>query len=102
MIVPTVNRPNRSIRRAFKFVHGRRLFQSILHHYAFYATSNTVQVFAETTNVIDSMMGNRQLLTAMENNDDGNFTKELRELRENWRIRKVGQNIYGDLGYKTC
>jgi hypothetical protein len=34
--------------------------------------------------------------------DEGNFTKELRELRENWRVRKMGTNIHGDLGYKTC
>uniref|UniRef100_A0A915LF36 Mediator of RNA polymerase II transcription subunit 17 n=1 Tax=Meloidogyne javanica TaxID=6303 RepID=A0A915LF36_MELJA len=26
---------------------------------------------------------------------------ELRKLRENWRVRKIGSTIYGDLGYKT-
>lgn len=30
------------------------------------------------------------------------FFGELRRMRENWRIRKVQGQLFGDLGYRIC
>lgn len=35
----------------------------------------------------------------MEKNE---FFEELRKMRENWRVKKVNEDIFGDLGYRTC
>uniref|UniRef100_A0A914CN90 Mediator of RNA polymerase II transcription subunit 17 n=1 Tax=Acrobeloides nanus TaxID=290746 RepID=A0A914CN90_9BILA len=32
--------------------------------------------------------------------EKNSFFKELKKMRESWRIRKVGNNIFGDLGYR--
>lgn len=43
---------------------------------------------------------NREVVTAP--SDKSEFFDELKRMRENWRIRKVNDLIFGDLGYKIC
>lgn len=30
------------------------------------------------------------------------FFDELKKVRENWRVRKTGDFVYGDIGYSIC
>uniref|UniRef100_A0A914LE35 Mediator of RNA polymerase II transcription subunit 17 n=1 Tax=Meloidogyne incognita TaxID=6306 RepID=A0A914LE35_MELIC len=56
----------------------------------------------DATRLIEKMVKYRQqVVVTPVDTGEGNFTKELRKLRENWRVRKIGSTIYGDLGYKT-
>uniref|UniRef100_A0A183CQL8 Mediator complex subunit 17 n=1 Tax=Globodera pallida TaxID=36090 RepID=A0A183CQL8_GLOPA len=58
------------------------------------------RVLNETSKDIERMATARLGVVSV-GSDKSDFFNELRELRENWRIRKVGPNIFGDLGYKT-
>ncbi|KAL7073822.1 hypothetical protein ACQ4LE_007202 [Meloidogyne hapla] len=71
-------------------------------HAKTYQLCTRKRALVDASRLVEKMMKYRQqVVVTAGDTEEGNFTKELRELRENWRVRKVGSTIYGDLGYKT-
>lgn len=54
----------------------------------------------EASKILENSLKLRQdSFQKMEKNE---FFAELRKMRENWRVKKVNEDIFGDLGYRTC
>ncbi|MFH4975928.1 hypothetical protein AB6A40_002637 [Gnathostoma spinigerum] len=54
----------------------------------------------EAVNVLEQSMKIRASLGTEVESDKEIFFRELKKMREHWRIRKTGNIIYGDLGYR--
>lgn len=63
-----------------------------------------IQALSEASRIVTD--GLKERINAGHNNADISekkvFFGELRKIRENWRIRKINNNLLGDLGYRIC
>uniref|UniRef100_A0A915D6D9 Mediator of RNA polymerase II transcription subunit 17 n=1 Tax=Ditylenchus dipsaci TaxID=166011 RepID=A0A915D6D9_9BILA len=57
------------------------------------------KALSEASKMMERALSARQL-TAESSGRRNNFFNELRRMRENWRVRKVNNAIFGDLGYR--
>ncbi|CAD5231380.1 unnamed protein product [Bursaphelenchus xylophilus] len=56
------------------------------------------KAFDEAKKLLEMFKHNNRDINAM--NEKSQFFDELKKMRENWRIRKVNELIFGDLGYR--
>lgn len=57
------------------------------------------QAFFEALNILEVATKARQHSNLDERSA---YFNELKAMRENWRIRKVNEFVFGDLGYRIC
>lgn len=60
------------------------------------------KALSEAQKIINSSKEKREKASCLEGVDKNLFFTELRKMRENWRIRKINNAVFGDLSYRIC
>lgn len=56
----------------------------------------------EASAVLENSLKHRVKLNSEIESEKELFFRELKKMREHWRVRKTGNVVFGDLGYKIC
>lgn len=60
------------------------------------------KALSEAQKIIHDAKEKREKANCLEGADKNLFFNELRKMRENWRIRKINDAVFGDLSYRIC